>query len=125
MFPPHPIFVYYNAFQCLSVQYLMILSWFFLDIGTPVITTSPPANNTTEGDNLALACKASGQPVPTYQWYQNNQLLSNLSVLTLPNVKISQSGEYVCKASGGGVVHKETAVDIKIQCKYKILFCFC
>ncbi|XP_057298458.1 hemicentin-1-like isoform X2 [Hydractinia symbiolongicarpus] len=90
-----------------------------LYIGTPVITTSPSTNNTTEGDNLALTCKTSGQPVPTYQWYQNNLLLSNLSVLTLPNVKISQSGEYVCKASGGGIVLKEAAIDIKIQYLYQ------
>ena len=42
----------------------------------PIFTLTPDPVEVTEGDDLVLACKAEGRPVPEISWYLGDELLS-------------------------------------------------
>ncbi|MCF7835183.1 C10 family peptidase [Candidatus Gracilibacteria bacterium] len=63
----------------------------------PTITTNPVSQSVCEGANVLFTVAASGSSL-TYQWYQNNNLLSGATndSLSIINVDITDSGNYHC-----------------------------
>ncbi|WP_367871614.1 beta strand repeat-containing protein [Luteolibacter sp. Populi] len=63
----------------------------------PVITSQPRASSTSfAGGTVMLKAEASGQPLPTYQWFKDTTLLSGQTgaTLTLSNLQALDAGAY-------------------------------
>ncbi|XP_019853400.1 PREDICTED: hemicentin-1-like [Amphimedon queenslandica] len=92
-------------------------------VQVPVEIVDNPVNTTHyAGGNVTLSCNASGIPLPTFQWYKNNQLitpndrvyLTTLihletlieslveSVLVFNNIVLSDDDNYHCQATNPG-----------------------
>jgi len=76
-----------------------------------------------EGAPVRLECVAFGYPVPHYNWTRRGgdlpraARLSNFDrVLTLPEVRVEDEGEYVCSARNSKV-SSESSVTLSIQAK--------
>ncbi|OXB56742.1 hypothetical protein ASZ78_008509 [Callipepla squamata] len=98
--------------------------------GEPVIILNPSEQKVEVGKPLQLQCAAVGVPAPSYQWYQNGNLLEHQKKkklwVTLPwdgsetlateitHTKTSDSGTYLCCASNRHGEHWTNAVDIHI-----------
>lgn len=68
----------------------------------PVITSQPRATTTGfTGASVTLSVQATGQPVPTYQWYKGQTALSGqtASSLTLSNLQAGDAGAYHVKVT--------------------------
>ncbi|XP_060081452.1 carcinoembryonic antigen-related cell adhesion molecule 5-like [Ylistrum balloti] len=70
----------------------------YYKVRQPIIT--PPTNPSVhyEGTTLTLNCAAEGNPPPTYIWRVNGTQISTAALLQLTNIRIDQSGDYVCEA---------------------------
>ncbi|XP_043928650.1 T-cell surface protein tactile isoform X3 [Protopterus annectens] len=49
-------------------------------------------------ENLTVLCNASGSIIPVYAWMQDNQTVSNSSLLVLKNITQMEAGSYWCVA---------------------------
>lgn len=66
----------------------------------------PPVPNVLAGGTISLRCEAIGSPPPAYQWFRDGIALhdgpdlagSASHFLELSNLKLADSGEYVCRA---------------------------
>ncbi|XP_033759170.1 leucine-rich repeats and immunoglobulin-like domains protein 2 isoform X2 [Pecten maximus] len=70
----------------------------YYQVRTPTITKNPTKDMHYEGEDLTLNCAAEGNPTPTYIWRRNGTQLGTTAQLSLTNIKIDQSGDYVCEA---------------------------
>ncbi|XP_053408441.1 roundabout homolog 2-like isoform X2 [Mercenaria mercenaria] len=78
------------------------------DLRPPPIIRFGPINQTLEEDAVALLrCQATGDPKPIIRWYKNGRsldkkdaryLLLDSGTLQISSLKISDSGNYMCKA---------------------------
>ncbi|XP_041931008.1 LOW QUALITY PROTEIN: cartilage intermediate layer protein 1 [Alosa sapidissima] len=82
----------------------------------PYIVKNPEPKARREGQTTAFCCKVSGEPEPTeFQWFHNGSLLDRStlhydSTLVLRNLRMSQAGEYYCRASSpAGAVKSKPA----------------
>ncbi|XP_015728206.1 mucosa-associated lymphoid tissue lymphoma translocation protein 1-like isoform X2 [Coturnix japonica] len=84
--------------------------------GEPVIILNPTEQKVEVGKPLQLQCAAIGVPAPSYQWYQNGNLLEHQKKkkLWITHTKVSDSGTYLCCASNSCGEHWTSAVDIRI-----------
>ncbi|NXJ04828.1 MALT1 protein, partial [Odontophorus gujanensis] len=84
--------------------------------GEPVIILNPSEQKVEVGKPLQLQCAAVGVPAPSYQWYQNGNLLEHQKKkkLWITHTKASDSGTYLCCASNSRGEHWTNAVDIHI-----------
>ncbi|NXU46999.1 MALT1 protein, partial [Turnix velox] len=84
--------------------------------GEPVIVVHPSEQRLEVGKPLQLQCVAMGVPAPSYQWYQNGNLLEQQKKkkLWIPQAKVSDSGTYLCCASNHHGEHWTNAVDVYI-----------
>ncbi|XP_065589793.1 mucosa-associated lymphoid tissue lymphoma translocation protein 1-like [Cyrtonyx montezumae] len=84
--------------------------------GEPVIILNPSEQKVEVGKPLQLQCAAVGVPAPSYQWYQNGNLLEHQKKkkLWITHTKASDSGTYLCCASNSHGEHWTNAVDIHI-----------
>ncbi|XP_030352691.1 mucosa-associated lymphoid tissue lymphoma translocation protein 1-like isoform X4 [Strigops habroptila] len=84
--------------------------------GEPVIILNPTEQQVEMGKPLQLQCAAMGVPAPSYQWYQNGNLLEHQKKkkLWISHAKVSDSGTYLCCASNSRGEHWTNAVDIHI-----------
>lgn len=83
-----------------------------------LFSKQPESQELQDGDVLRLSVLADGFPVPSYQWYKDEQLLPVTSrVLVIKGVTISNAGIYWCEARNEmGVVRSEDAfVKVKSQ----------
>ncbi|NXE09001.1 MALT1 protein, partial [Lophotis ruficrista] len=82
--------------------------------GEPVIVLNPTEQRVEVGKPLQLQCAAMGVPAPSYQWYQNGNLLEHQKKkkLWISHAKVSDSGTYLCCASNSRGEHWSNAVDI-------------
>ncbi|XP_061205841.1 mucosa-associated lymphoid tissue lymphoma translocation protein 1-like isoform X3 [Neopsephotus bourkii] len=98
--------------------------------GEPVIVLNPTEQRVDVGKPLQLQCAAMGVPAPSYQWYQNGNLLENQKkkklwvmlswgssdtwAAEISHAKVSDSGTYLCCASNSHGEHWTNAVDIHV-----------
>ncbi|KAM6058436.1 mucosa-associated lymphoid tissue lymphoma translocation protein 1-like isoform 2-T2 [Chlamydotis macqueenii] len=84
--------------------------------GDPVIVLNPTEQRVEVGKPLQLQCAAMGVPAPSYQWYQNGNLLEHQKKkkLWISHAKVSDSGTYLCCASNSHGEHWTNAVDIHV-----------
>ncbi|XP_078144123.1 basement membrane-specific heparan sulfate proteoglycan core protein [Centroberyx gerrardi] len=77
-------------------------------LGTqPQVQVSPQNIEVHEGDTLRLYCRASGSPTPKLTWLRNGGQIpsqarmdrTDIGTLLIPNVKMSDSGTYMCVGS--------------------------
>ncbi|XP_045912374.1 basement membrane-specific heparan sulfate proteoglycan core protein-like isoform X7 [Micropterus dolomieu] len=78
-------------------------------LGTlPQVQVSPQnIHEVHEGDTLRLYCRASGTPTPKLTWLKNGGQIpqqarmerTDIGTLLIPNIKISDSGTYMCVGS--------------------------
>ena len=85
----------------------MFLITLGFEITSPLILLHPTSNNVSiiyGNESVRLMCLAIGKNV-TYSWERENMLLPNTargqnsSILTLPDLRPSHSGNYRCKVS--------------------------
>ena len=90
---------------------------------TPTISLEVMDQVQDEGDTASFTCPATGEPVPTINWYFNSALLVNeakhtisetsvntttiSSTLTIMSVESSDVGTYTCNATN--VVSSDTS----------------
>ena len=99
----------------------------FLVITTalPVFITHPNDNGpitVAEGSDVVLICRATGDEPLTYQWMRVSRSLprnakssSNGRKLAIPNITVSDSGQYYCNVSDneGSVSSRKVQVTVK------------
>ena len=86
------------------------------------------------GDTKNLSCTASGEPLPTFQWYRDYELLTNQSlsttyefkssnftqsVLEIRDVAITDNGTYICQANN---IAGNASVELKVVVLPGILY---
>ena len=84
----------------------------------PVIIEQPPQRvNPSEGSTLQLTCNVSSDFSITYRWKRDKiELLNaNLSILTIQNIQLADSGNYTCEATNhiGTVITIEVSVEVQ------------
>ena len=84
----------------------------------PVIIEQPPQRvNPSEGSTLQLTCNVSSDFSITYRWKRGEiELLNaNLSILTIENIQLADSGNYTCEATNhiGTVITIEVSVEVQ------------
>ncbi|XP_021358745.1 uncharacterized protein LOC110453877 isoform X2 [Mizuhopecten yessoensis] len=90
----------------------------FYKVRAPTITKSPNKAVHYEDTTLTLTCAAEGNPTPTYVWRVNGTQVGTSAQLQLTNIKIAQSGDYVCEATNnfnGNTYNMSSTVDITIE----------
>ena len=96
---------------------------FLVVVSLPRFTVKPPVNVAARpGGTLKLNCSATGDPKPIISWKKQgaqlpvgrSQILLN-GTLVVKDVKINDTGNYVCVATSAGVFDVEyvTYIDIK------------
>ncbi|XP_060913974.1 basement membrane-specific heparan sulfate proteoglycan core protein isoform X6 [Labrus mixtus] len=79
-----------------------------IGLGTkPQVQVSPQNIKVHEGDTLRLYCRASGSPTPKLTWKKTGDQIpaqarmdrTDIGTLLIPNIKMSESGTYVCEGS--------------------------
>ena len=94
----------------------------------PVITTHPNNNGpitVSEGSDVGLTCKATGQGTLSYQWRKvsgalpKNSISNGGQTLALHNLASDDSGEYYCEVGNGR--NKVTSKKVKVTVKSQLL----
>uniref|UniRef100_A0A673C7V2 Heparan sulfate proteoglycan 2 n=1 Tax=Sphaeramia orbicularis TaxID=375764 RepID=A0A673C7V2_9TELE len=83
------------------------VSLFVQSMLCPQVQVSPQNVEVHEGDTLRLYCRASGSPTPRLTWLKNGGQVppqarmdrTDIGTLLIPNIKISDSGTYMCVGS--------------------------
>uniref|UniRef100_A0A8D3BGI2 Heparan sulfate proteoglycan 2 n=1 Tax=Scophthalmus maximus TaxID=52904 RepID=A0A8D3BGI2_SCOMX len=79
-----------------------------IGLGTqPQVQVSPQNIEVHEGESLRLYCRASGSPAPKLTWLKNGGQIppqarmdrTDIGTLLIPNIKMSDSGTYMCVGS--------------------------
>uniref|UniRef100_A0A8C6WMC4 Ig-like domain-containing protein n=1 Tax=Neogobius melanostomus TaxID=47308 RepID=A0A8C6WMC4_9GOBI len=63
------------------------------------LTISPSAEYYGEGSTLKLSCSAESVPTAKYTWTKDGTALGQSHEYTKDNIKLSDSGEYICRAT--------------------------
>uniref|UniRef100_A0A3B4XVX7 Heparan sulfate proteoglycan 2 n=1 Tax=Seriola lalandi dorsalis TaxID=1841481 RepID=A0A3B4XVX7_SERLL len=75
----------------------------FIQSTQPQVQVSPQNVEVHEGDTLRLYCRASGSPTPKLTWLKNGGQIppqrTDIGTLLIPNIKMSDSGTYMCVGS--------------------------
>uniref|UniRef100_A0A4W6FNJ1 Heparan sulfate proteoglycan 2 n=1 Tax=Lates calcarifer TaxID=8187 RepID=A0A4W6FNJ1_LATCA len=79
----------------------------FVQSTQPQVQVSPQNIEVHEGDTLRLYCRASGSPTPKLTWLKNGGQIppqarmdrTDIGTLLIPNIKMSDSGTYMCVGS--------------------------
>ncbi|TKS82296.1 Carcinoembryonic antigen-related cell adhesion molecule 5 [Collichthys lucidus] len=71
---------------------------------------SPPQEHHEEGSNIVLSCSADSRPAALFYWFLNGDKLSDTGPeLKLPNIQMSQGGNYSCRAFNEKTLRYETS----------------
>jgi hypothetical protein len=95
-----------------------ILTWYWpqVALSAPSFTKHPASGTYASGAAVTLSVSASGNPSPSYQWYQNGTLLVGKTGQSLTfTMGSSAIGTYTCKAinSRGSVTSQSAAVSLQ------------
>jgi hypothetical protein len=84
-----------------------------------LVATVTSTGTPTAGETFSLDCSVSGIDDPvTYQWFDNNGTqLTNTSQLRFSPLRVSEGGDYTCRATVRGVVVEETTT-VNVNCEY-------
>ena len=94
----------------------------------PVITTHPNNNGpitVSEGSDVVLTCKATGQGTLNYQWRKvsgalpKNSISNGGQTLTLHNLASDDSGQYYCEVNNKK--NKATSKKVQVTIKSQLL----
>ena len=85
-------------------QYIDAVSVYnMIHLDPPTVTVYPEHASIVEGANVTLICNATGMPPPSIQWTKVSGVLSRKSVLTLNNVRGTDTPntiiQYQCTAT--------------------------
>ncbi|KAJ6656843.1 hypothetical protein lerEdw1_003174 [Lerista edwardsae] len=85
----------------------------------PPLRIEPSSPSAVEGQSLNLTCIAPGQPEATLSWYRREAPLParhrvSMGLLQLVQLTPADSGEYVCRASGGRTVPREASFAVTV-----------
>ena len=78
----------------------------------PTITQHPLSQKVYEGTDVKLMVAASGNPAPSFQWYKDNEVLSNetQAYLILNNTQLTDSADYHAEVSNDiGTINSDKA----------------
>ena len=95
-----------------------ILTWYWPEVplSAPSFTKHPASGTYAYGATVTLSASASGNPAPSYQWYQNGTLLVGKTGQSIAFTMGSSSvGTYTCKAtnSRGSVTSQDAVVALQ------------
>ncbi|XP_021358743.1 cell adhesion molecule 2-like isoform X3 [Mizuhopecten yessoensis] len=93
----------------------------FYKVRAPTIIKSPNAAAHYEDTTLTLTCAAKGNPTPMYVWWVHRRQVGTSAQLQLTNIKIAQSGDYVCEATNnfnGNTYNMTSTVSITIETQH-------
>ena len=117
-------------------------------ISVPVEIVDNPVDVTQyAGGNISISCNASGIPLPTFQWYKNNQLITTYdtvstfttihfqtaidslveSTLMFSGLVLSDDDDYFCQATNLGAYTTvfnvfSSSAHVNVQCKLKKVY---
>ena len=92
-------------------------------VSLPRFTVKPPMNAVARpGGTLKLNCSATGDPKPVISWKKQgaqlpvgrSQMLLN-GTLLIKDMKMNDTGNYVCAATSAGVFDVETVTYIEVK----------
>ena len=93
-----------------------------IGLGPPTASVSPGHASIVEGDNVTLTCDTTGMPPPSIQWTKVNGVLSRKSVLTLNNVRGTDTPntniQYQCTAKNGIGCPAFSVANVKLLGEY-------
>ncbi|XP_071963390.1 uncharacterized protein [Antedon mediterranea] len=84
----------------------------------PTIIQHPePTIIAVEGEGFSLACQATGNPLPTFAWVFNGQILSgiNSNTINIKQANASHSGTYICQASNEVTSVSSLQCDVTVE----------
>ncbi len=87
--------------------------------GLPKFVLQPHDETVIEGNTVTFECNATGDPTPTYQWYENGNQISGATstILTLNNVACSMGGNsYYAIASNIVGDYQSDAATLTVTC---------
>ncbi len=86
-------------------------------VALPAFTSQPRSSTSFVGGNVVLAAEVSGQPLPTYQWYQGTTLLTGKisATLALSNVQPGDAGDYFLTATNSQGAVTSNAAHLTVQ----------
>ena len=82
-----------------------------------------------EDNNVTLRCKATGNGTLNYQWKRvpgslpKNAIISNMKILTIQNITVSDSGQYYCEVDNGGDSVSSRRVRVTVKSESLIINC--
>ena len=87
----------------------------------PQFTVKPPQEVVAfPGDTLTLNCSATGDPQPVISWKKQGAALpvgrsqETNGELVVRDIKLQDSGKYVCVATSAGHSDKETTTNVEV-----------
>ncbi len=91
----------------------------------PAILTAPVSQSVVSGTTVTFAVSVSGTPTPTFQWLKNNSGIDSATgtTLTLPNVQLSDAGQYsVTVSNSQGTITSPAAALTVTQAAFAPVF---
>ena len=85
---------------------------------SPVITQQPVDVSAEVNDILSLECRATGFPIPTYQWFRvdgnigRNVTGDMTSLLLFDPVVYGDEGDYYCQVTSGNITINSTTATL-------------
>ena len=83
----------------------------------PAFTLQPVSATKNQGDTVTFTVTATGNPTPTIQWLFNDNPLSGKTdpTFSLPNVQLSNAGQYSAVATSSAGTTKSTVATLNVQ----------
>ena len=97
-----------------------------------MVTIHPYNNGTiiaTEGDDVVLTCKATGEELLNYEWIRSSGSLSEIVLdkngtqLIISDITVDDGGEYYCRVDIGGISLSSMRVNITVESKLSLMYC--
>ena len=95
----------------------VISSMFYLPAEPVVIKTQPECNVLREGDSLCLRVEAIGYPLPSYQWFKDDEEIPGEMVneLRVDKVTMATDGTYKCIVENEENLVKSNEVTVRVM----------
>ena len=83
----------------------------------PTFTTQPTAQSVTNGGSVTFSGAASGNPMPSYQWFQNGNAIQGATgpTLLITGAGSANAGTYSCTATNGSGSAQSNLVALSVN----------